>query len=279
MVGMVRPLFFTLPAWLLVFIWFQFEADWKRRLVRVGFFSLGPLIILGGWLVFIHQKYEMLSPTTMGGYSLVQHTGEYFEDLPDEYADIRDTYIEFRDRQIAARGTQTNAIWDAIPAISQASGLGFYDLSRELQRLSIYLIARNPGKYLLNAAQGWVDFWKAPVYWDPAAVRSGLLQAILPGMVVFGRVLTLLANGLFLLLSGAVILSRRVRSSLRIDSMILLTGGYVWLTSILQTLLDHGDNPRFLLPLQMFVAYIVLRMAWSICTIRRERWSLKTAEV
>jgi hypothetical protein len=27
----------------------------------------------------------------------------------------------------------------------------------------------------------------------------------------------------------------------------------IWLTSILQTLLDHGDNPRFLVPLQSFV--------------------------
>jgi hypothetical protein len=33
----------------------------------------------------------------------------------------------------------------------------------------------------------------------------------------------------------------------------------IWITSIVQSLLDHGDNPRFLLPLQSFV---VLWVAW-----------------
>jgi hypothetical protein len=32
----------------------------------------------------------------------------------------------------------------------------------------------------------------------------------------------------------------------------------VWLISILQTLLDHGDNPRFLVPMQMVVIFVVI---------------------
>jgi hypothetical protein len=277
--GMVRPLFFTLPLWLFPFIWFQSMNDLKRRLLKVGIYSIGPLIILGGWLLFINQKYGMISPTTMGGYNLVQHTGEYFDDLPDEHAAIRDTYIEFRDRQIAERGSQTNAIWDAIPAITQASGLNFYDLSRELQRLSIDLIKRNPDLYLMNAASGWVDFWKAPVYWELEAFHSPSLRAMIPVGISFGRAMTLIANGLFILLSAGFLVLRKVRAWAGFDRFVLLTTGYVWLTSILQTMVDHGDNPRFLLPLQMFVIYVVLRSSRSFLKKNREgRWSLETAK-
>jgi hypothetical protein len=41
--------------------------------------------------------------------------------------------------------------------------------------------------------------------------------------------------------------------------------GNVWIASILQTLLDHGDNPRFLVPLQslvvIWVALFILQLA------------------
>jgi len=50
----------------------------------------------------------------MTGYHLIQHTGVFFEYVPDKYASLRDTYLRFRDARIAEYGTQTNAIWDAI---------------------------------------------------------------------------------------------------------------------------------------------------------------------
>ena len=76
----------------------------------------------------------------MTGYNLIQHTGNYFEYVPDEYASLRDTYIKYRDAHIAQFGTQTNAIWDAIPEMSKVSGYSFYALSRVLARISIDLI-------------------------------------------------------------------------------------------------------------------------------------------
>jgi hypothetical protein len=43
----------------------------------------------------------------------------------------------------------------------------------------------------------------------------------------------------------------------------------VWLISIVQTLLDHGDNPRFLVPLQMIVFITVLAGLRSLFASRR----------
>lgn len=262
-VGMVRPLFFPLSVWFFPFIWLVGQGDWRPRLMRLVVYSIGPLLIQGGWLLYMRNSYHVISPTTMAGYSLVQHTGEYFEYLPDEFAAIRDTYLQFRDAHIAERGVQVNAIWDAIPAMTEASGLGFYKLSRELQRLSLKLIREHPDLYLLNVIEGWVSFWKAPVYWQPSIISSSISRALLEGMVIVGRVISVLQNSVFLLLSCIAFVSRRARLKLGINQLIVAVAGMVWVISVVQTLVDHGDNPRFLVPMQMVVIFVVVCVIWS----------------
>ena len=52
---------------------------------------------------------------------------------------------------------------------------------------------------------------------------------------------------------------------------LLLFGGLIWLSSVAQTLPDHGDNPRFLIPLQSWVVFCVLWLAWSaIQSLKRQ---------
>jgi hypothetical protein len=234
-----------------------------ERIARAIAFGIGPVLILGGWLNWMRATYGMTSPTSMTGYHLVQHTGEYFEYLPDEVAPIRDTYLKYRDARIAERGVQTNAIWDAIPEMTEASGLNFFSLSAELQRLSLRLIAQHPGLYLANVIEGWLDFWKAPVYWDRESVAAGWVGSLIAGWAVIGRGLTLAANAVFLLASAVGVVSMRWRRRLGIDRVAWVAGGLVWLSSIVQTLVDHGDNPRFLVPLQAVVVLLVVRAAWA----------------
>lgn len=269
--GMVRPLFFPLTIFYLPFILLAPGRSWRERLPLLVAYVSGPLLIQGGWLYYMRSAYHVISPTAMAGYSMVQHTGEFFEYLPDEVAAIRDTYLRFRDAQIAARGVQTNAIWEAIPEISKASGLGFYDLAREMQRLSWMLIREHPLLYLRNVIEGWVWFWKAPVYWRPEMFTSSALRAILTAMAIAGRAVSLLANFAFLLLSAALAVSRKVRAWIRIDAIFMASLGMVWLFSILQTLLDHGDNPRFLVPLQMIVFFGVIYAMGRGLGLREER--------
>ena len=269
---MVRPLFFPVTLLLLVGVWIVTPGGHRQKAQALALYSIFPLLIQGGWLIYMREHWNVLSPTAMGGYSLVQHTGGYFEYLPDEYAAIRDTYIEYRDRQVAERGVQTNAIWEAIPAISQASGLGFYELSREMGKLSWMLIREHPDLYLRNVAKGWVDFWKAPVYWRAEIFNSGVLQAGVSALAIAGRVISISANFLFILLSTAWVVSRRVRSWIRMDAVIGMSIGMVWLISIVQTLLDHGDNPRFLVPLQMLVFLAVSVAVFRTLSASRRAW-------
>jgi hypothetical protein len=249
-------------VWLLPFVWIAGETTILRRLGRTAVYCVGPIVLLGGWLLFIDRSYDMLSPTTMGGFSLVQHTGAFFEYLPDEVADIRDTYLKYRDSKIAETGSQTNAIWDAIPEMSQVSGLSFYGLSSELAKLSFLLIRQHPLLYLKSVAEGWIWFWKAPAYWRPevfpAAARSAL-----QGWAAVGRAVELLANAGFLLISAGLVVSGQLRRRIRLTLEAAAVGGIVWLTSVVQTLADHGDNPRFLVPLQMLVILSVVWTVWA----------------
>lgn len=288
---LVRPLFIYLPFLLIVFIWFtprmsmgpikQVSAgeddpagisthqQAPRHLIsaRIGIAFIIPVVLLiGGWLTFMHKNFNEWSLTTMTGYHLVQHTGNFFEYVPDEYASMRDTYIKYRNAHIAEFGTQTNAIWDAIPEMSQVSGYSFYALSKVLTRISIQLILKHPFLYLKNALSGWWLFWRVPVYWAADSLRYAWLAGGVKLAIQIERI------GLFIINLGFIfgsvyftlietISALRHRSSPlhfrytypSLYAFLWMMLGSIWIASILQTLLDHGDNPRFLVPLQSLV--------------------------
>jgi hypothetical protein len=109
---------------------------------------------------------------------------------------------------------------------------------------------------------GWIDFWKAPVYWQPETMHPAAMMATFQILAWVGRGLSVLTNFAFLLLSVGIVLSRRLRSWIKMDAILWVSMAMVWMISIVQTMMDHGDNPRFLVPLQMVVIYVVLRSLW-----------------
>lgn len=267
-VAMVRTLFYFLPVWLLPFIWLAAGGEWRRRLAATAVFGLAPLLILGGWVGWIYGHYGILSPSTIGGYNLVQHAGAYFEDLPDSEAVIRDTYIKYRDARLAEQGSATNAIWDAIPELSQKTGLSFFALSQKMGSLSIHLILTHPVRYARDVIGGWIIFWKAPVYWRPAAVHPAGLVPLLSLWSWIGRGLSLAVNAAFLLVTAGAVVSRRLRQRWKDGRLMVMMAGIIWISSIAQTLLVQGDNQRYLVPMQMMIFIMALSIAWQE-TVRR----------
>jgi uncharacterized membrane protein YtjA (UPF0391 family) len=268
--GLARILFYPLAVWLLPYVAVG-RRSWRERLLAALTWSIPPALLLGGWIAWVHASYGFLAPTTMGGYNLVQHTGVFFEYLPDEYAPLRDTYLRYRNARIAERGDQTNTIWDAIPELSRVTGLGFYDLSRELGRASILLIRGHPDLYARNVVEGWIDFWKAPVYWDPGAMESTGGRRLLELGSIAGRWVSLAANAAYLLWMAALAIPHEVTRRLRRDADWMWTAGLVAFSSVLQTVSDHGDNPRFLVPLQMVVMMLVV-----VALVRLSQWWTQT---
>jgi 4-amino-4-deoxy-L-arabinose transferase-like glycosyltransferase len=256
---LTRPLFIYLPFWIALFLAFLWHGPkpgirWSAVLV-----ALLPGIILAGWWVnFIHDRFGMWSLSAMTGYHLIQHTGVFFEYVPEEYAVLRDTYLTFRDARIAEYGTQTNAIWDAIPELQQATGESFYGLSRLIQKVSIQLILEHPVLYARNVVLGWFWFWKVPVYWSAAAIENPVWVNLARGLLLVERGLLFVINMIFISGSIVLVVVKKFRQRVNVTPFIWFSVGAVWIASVLQSMLDHGDNPRFLIPMQSLVVLLVL---------------------
>jgi 4-amino-4-deoxy-L-arabinose transferase-like glycosyltransferase len=259
MAGLTRPLFIFLPFWAALFL----ALSASDRRLRIGWTALLGVaipgaLILGAWVNFIHSRFGFWNLSTMTGYNLIQHTGYFFEYVPDKYAALRDVYIQYRDARMAQYGTQGNAIWDAIPAMEKASGMGFTTLSQTLTQISLQLIWEHPTLYLHTVWSGWLLFWRAPFYWQPDAIASPALREALVFLVTLQRYALVAANAFFLITSLLALAWKKVRQLWKLDLFLAFLAATVWITSILQTLPDHGDNPRFLVPAQTLVVFWVI---------------------
>ena len=248
--GLTRSLFLFMPVWAALFL-AALQTGWRARLAALLAVLLPAAVLVGLWVNFMNTRYGIVGVTTMTGYHLVQHTGDYFELVPESDALLRDTFLSYRDEKIASTGTSANAIWDAIPEMMKVGRLDFHTLSNQLTRISVQLILAHPDRYLANAAEGWWLFWRAPVYWKPEGL--GGLRPALEGLVLVERGLLFGMNMLFLGSTLLALVWRRWRDWLKLTPFWVFVILTIWLTSILQTLPDHGDNPRFLIPLQTWV--------------------------
>ena len=262
--GMVRPLFAFLPVLLAFFYFFFVTTSLRQRLLLAFIAGLPALLIFGWWLNFVNVNYKILSFDTIGGYRWLNHTGEYFEYVPDEYATIRDTYLKYRDAKIAATGSQANAIWDAMNELRKNSKMGFYALSRELTYISMNLIREHPWLYLKNVISGWWMFWWAAVYWSPEALTRPGLASVVHVAILFERTGMLIGNLILIGASLTLLAWKRSRTALHMNWFLWLVLASIWATSLAQTVMDHGDNPRYLVPLQSLLLVIV---AWWIYQI------------
>jgi hypothetical protein len=263
---LVRTIFLFLPflaAFLLLVLWrVRMRLRWGAALAA----ALAGLACLGVWLNFMHRTYHEWSLSTVDGYHLMNHAGVFFEYAPDEYAALRDTFLQYRDAQIAETGSSSNTIWNAIPALEKASGLGFFDLSRLLEKISVRLILDHPVLYLRNVLQGWIAFWKVPFHWTVNEGETPLQGMARRGAVLADRGALFLANLAFL--CGSVLLVwKKARRLLKVDAFWWFILALVWLTSIIQTLLEYGDNPRYSVPVQTLVVLVVL--GWGTQIIAR----------
>jgi hypothetical protein len=77
-------------------------------------------------------------------------------------------------------------------------------------------------------------------------------------------VVLIVCNLLFLVTSLAAVGWKRVRVAWNLTPAWWCILGTVWIASVLQTILDHGDNPRFLIPLQSLVVLWVLWAGMNI---------------
>lgn len=256
--ALVRPLFAPVAFWGAFFLAFFWRAaPWKTRWGAALLAALPTLIVLGLWVNFIHTHFKIWGLDSIGGYHLVNHVSSFFELAPAEYAPLRDTFLKFRAARLAESGSPVNTIWDAIPALMEQQKLNYYALGRLMGKISQRLISDHPELYARNLLLGWWWFWRVGVFWKPASIAN---SALFTGLMLAERLTLFGANLLFL--AGSLALAwRRIRARLQPPLFIWFAASAIWLTSLLQTFAEHGDNPRFLAPMQTLVVLVV---AWAL---------------
>lgn len=234
----------------------------NKKLWALVFVIILPAIFLNGlWVNYIHNQFGVWSMSSDDGYHIIQHTGKFFEYVPDEYAVIRDTFLKYRAIQIANTGKASNTIWAAIPELQKVSGLGFYKLSHKLRDISIDLIRAHPLLYAGSVAEAWAWFWSAPFYWDPQGF--GGAAAVFAGLAQLQRFLLWAANAIFVVGTLALIFPR-IRQVLAMPAAIWLFLGAVWANSILQAIVEASENPRYSVSTQTLVVLVVAWWLWQM---------------
>lgn len=259
LLGLVRPLFVPLALWAAFFCLFWGRASWRSRVFTAVLLAAPLLFSLAVWVNFIHVRFKIWGLDSMGGYHLVNHVSSFFELAPDEYASIRDTFLQFRAQRLAESGSAANTIWDAIPTLMRQEKRNYYSLARVMGEISTRLMREHPDRYAWNLALGWVWFWKVGFFWLPETFSLPWLSLPLRVLFSLERALLLAVNALFLLFLPW----RAFRPSApRLSLFWYFAVSAVWLTSILQTLAEHGDNARFLAPMQSLVLVLVALLFW-----------------
>jgi hypothetical protein len=278
LLSLTRPLFAFIPFWGAFFLAFFWNIPWKTRWTAAILVALPAFVALVIWINFISVRFNILGMDSIGGYHLVNHTSSFFELAPDEYAPIRDTFLKFRAARMAESGSPVNTIWDAIPALMKQEKLNYYALGRQMGDISSGLIAAHPDLYATNLALGWFWFWRVGVFWLPETISNPFLRQFLTILMLAERAALFGVNLLFL--AGSLgLLWPKIRARMGMNLFTWFAASAVWVTSLLQTLAEHGDNPRFLAPLQTLVVLVVAWWAMNLVgRLKVEGWKVERSK-
>lgn len=265
----IRPQFLIFP-----FIAGLFLLQWNNlktflTSVRSVILLIAPTtIVLVIWVWFIYSRFNVLGLDAIGGFHIVNHTSSFFELAPQEYSQITEIFLKYREIKIAETGTPVNTIWDAIPELMKATKLNYYSLGREMGSISNQLIQMYPDKYMANLVDGWLWFWKVGVFWNSLTINNTLVRSALELLMYTQRLFLIFVNAIFLAVS-VLHLHPKVRQILRPSSFSFFVMVFIWITSILQTFAEHGDNPRFLAPAQSLIVSLVLLWLYHLVEWRK----------
>ncbi|MFH1069880.1 MAG: glycosyltransferase family 39 protein [Candidatus Glassbacteria bacterium] len=229
-----------------------------RRLSTAAMVAAAVLpgaLLLGGWCAFNYSKISYFGLTTTVGVNLITHTGAFIQDAPERYEKIRRVYLENRRIEVAQTGRQPSTIFRAMKDLERTTNMDYVALSRELTRLSVTLILRNPLKYLRSMARSFARFWLPAWYTGQGGVRAVMRSGEAPMILLVGTftLVHLWLSLLFLLLPLLCLFGDRLKMPAPFDFRLIGVYVLVFSAAVFQALINNGDNPRYELPVEPFV--------------------------
>jgi hypothetical protein len=221
---------------------------------------------VAGWMAFNKLELGRYTLTTLLGYNLSNHTGAFMEYAPDKYSEIRDIYLKYRKQKTEETGSHHMTIFWARKELLEKTGMSEVDLSRQFQQLSVQLIKEYPSLYLQSVAKAWFSFWAVPNYWELDKLKSRQLAEVLQWAWKIQHPIYRIFNILFMLMSLALLwqLLRHPASAREQLETPLLLSAIVIGCSVVQALVEYGDNPRYFIPNQpLVIAFVLIATADS----------------
>ena len=162
-------------------------------------------------------------------------------------------------------------IWRAIPDMRQATGQTYAELSRTLTAMSLTMFGQHPDLYLRSVFAAWLKFWERPIYWVPDKIHP-------PGVKLLLGVGWWLQDKLYFglyLLFGLIVLSRLyglLRHRRPDPPFNLFLIALILISSLVQAMLEFGENGRYAIPFVPLIVYVVLASGWvSLSGFKAER--------
>jgi len=272
----IRPQFIAMipvVTFYMAFRWYTFKQPiWRFTLPAFLVSACIPVIMLLGFNT-AHLGKPMLSTTI--GFNISQHTLPFIESakrvdtmgIIPETVRLRDEYWDF------AQSLDDNRAFIPRPEIAGTK----VEQSDYLVRLSKEAIKNNPLKYLQSATSAWMRFWRVSLLYDADNTRCSALDKYAMFMWPIYKLLWLFLNLLFLISSGLAVitvLKRREIGWYECSIALILA------VSILQALVEYGDNSRYAIPLEPSVGMIAVYSLFArdnnritiASTLRRFRW-------
>jgi hypothetical protein len=136
--------------------------------------------------------------------------------------------------------------------LQSTTGLSDVELSREFAKLSVGLFLDNPGLYLRSVGKAWFSFWAVPNYWNLENFRTPALARAVESVWQVEKWLLRIGYLAFVIIALPTLWIAWVRKR-GVDrgwhwTAVLV--GIVLSASLLQALLEYGENPRYAIPTQ-----------------------------
>jgi len=273
---LTRPTF----AYIFLLVLFFLIYDYKKNkntgsflLKKIALYFIPFILLVGGWSMFNKIKVDYFGPTTLTGFHFIEHSGAFIEYAPDSYSDIKNIYLKYREIKINETGEQTCTIYMAYPEIQAVKKYSVAQVSKDLTALSFWLFYHYPDLYFKSLLRAYMDFWCLPNfvdYWDLTKVRFRFLASFLKYAVKVELYLWIGINFIFIIifLYNIYLFFRKKTSP--VNTIILLLSSSVIALSIIQALVQYGDNWRFNVAVKPYIILALVLTIYSL-TVNRGR--------
>lgn len=259
---LTRPIMIILVASILLSLYLFHKNDiYKKRfqIIRMTYFLLPVLIMILGWSLFNKFQSNYFGITSLPGYNLSNISGKFIERCEDkEYKEIKDIYLKYREK----RKTHIFTIFYAKDEIMEKTGLTFSGLSKKLTMLSLKLFYKNPHLYLKSVITSFINYWGAGNVWQPENINETYKKTLLN--IWNAQKVILIGTNTFFLISLILLFIKKKSLIIINNPLLLLMTMIIIFSSILQALVEHGENTRYKLPFQHLILIVVIKIIYDI---------------